>query len=113
MKKFSNNNFYFLPLIVSLIVLFSYTSILGQANNNSYVFNGETSMAYVLDGQPVTTDANQNGFGYFNNSSVNNKISVQAWVYLIGDTPADVEVPIVYRKVDNGNTFSINHNIAS
>jgi len=101
MRNIFNINFLF------LIVLFASTSIFGQANNNSYVFNGETSQVYVLDGQSVTTDANQNGFGYFNNSSANNKITVQAWVYLIGDTPADVEVPIVYRKVDNGNTFSM------
>ena len=32
---------------------------------------------------------------------------MQAWVYLIGDTPADVEVPIVYRTVNNGKTFSM------
>jgi len=103
MKIFLNNNLFFLLFTL----LFAYSNIFGQANNNSYVFNGETSRVYVLDGQPVTTDANQNGFAYFNSSATNNKITVQAWVYLIGDTPTDIEVPIVYRKVNNGNTFSM------
>ena len=51
--------------------------------------------------------ANQDGFGYFNSSAANNQITVQAWVYLIGDTPAGVEIPIVYRTVNNGKTFSM------
>ena len=103
MKNFINTSFYFLILIT----LFTYTNIYSQTNNNSYVFNGESSQLYILDGQPVNSDANQNGFGYFNSSASNNQITVQAWVYLIGDTPADVEVPVVYRTVNNGNTFSM------
>ena len=103
MKKFINNNIYFLLLIV----LIAYTNLFGQANNNSYVFNGEDSQVYVLDGQPLTSGANQTGFGYFNYGSSISQITVQAWVYLIGDTPADVEVPIVYRTVNNGKTFSM------
>ncbi len=101
MKNFINKSFYFLILIT----LFTYTNIYSQNNNNSYVFNGESSQLYILDGQPVNGDANQNGFGYFNNSTSNKKITVQAWVYLIGDTPAGVEIPVVYRTVNNGKTF--------
>ena len=103
MKNFINKSFYFLILIT----LFTYTNIYSQNNNNSYVFNGESSQLYILDGQPVNGEANQNGFGYFNSSASNNKITVQAWVYLIGNTPAGVEIPVVYRTVNNGKTFSM------
>ena len=103
MKNFINNIF----LHLLLITVFTFANLFAQNNNYSYVFNGETSRLYVLDGQPITTDANQNGFGYFNSNAANNQITVQAWVYLIGDTPAGVEIPIVYRTVDNGRTFSM------
>ncbi|HSM62948.1 MAG TPA: LamG-like jellyroll fold domain-containing protein, partial [Gillisia sp.] len=103
MEKHINKNSY----LIFLFLLFAQTNIFGQNNNNSYIFNGEISQLYIFDEQPITTEANQNGFGYFNNNSSNNQITVQAWIYLIGDTPTDVEVPIVYRAVDGGNTFSI------
>ena len=103
MKNFINKSFY----LLLLITLFTYTKNYAQTNNNSYVFNGESSQLYILDGQPLNGDANQNGFGYFNSSNSNKKITVQAWVYLIGDTPAGVEIPVVYRTVNNGKTFSM------
>ena len=103
MKNFINKSCYFLVLIT----LFTFTNIYSQNNNNSYVFNGESSQLYILDGQSITADANQNGFGYFNSNASNKQITVQAWIYLIGDTPAGTEIPIVYRTVNNGKTFSI------
>ncbi|HSD63742.1 MAG TPA: LamG-like jellyroll fold domain-containing protein, partial [Ignavibacteriaceae bacterium] len=81
--------------------LLSNTSAQGS-NNNSYIFDGETGYASVLDGQPVTSDANQSAYKYFDNPSYNNdSISVEAWVYLIGDN-AGVKMPIIYRAFDNG-----------
>ena len=102
MKNFINKFYYLI-----LITLFTFTTIYSQTNNNSYVFNGESSQLYILDGQPVNTDANQNGVKFFNSNTSNKQITVQAWVYLIGDTPVGVEIPIVYRTVNNGKTFSM------
>ena len=104
MKNFIKTYFcfsFFLTFLISSLNIYS------QPNNNSYVFNGTTSMLSVLDGQPINTDANQTGFNYFNSNSSNKQITVQAWVYLIGDTPPNVEIPIVYRTVNNGKTFSM------
>ena len=86
MRNFINKSFYF----SILITLFTNTNFYSQTNNNSYVFNGESSQLYVLDGQPLNGDANQSGFGYFNSTVANNQITVQAWVYLIGNTPTGV-----------------------
>ena len=108
--KFSYN------IIKSMLVLFLILNINNRAfaeggesetTNNAFVFNGLTSQLYVYDGQPANYNANQNGFKFFNRSTSNKKISVQVKIYLLGDTPTDVEVPIIYRKVNNGNTFSI------
>ncbi len=104
MRNFINKNFSRTLFIITLITL---NNSFAQTNNNSYVFNGESSQLYVLDGQPINTDANQNGFKFFNSSSTNKQITVQAWVYLIGNTPSGVEIPIVYRTVNNGKTFSL------
>src|SRR5690554_3497730 len=96
---------------IILLVLLSFSAIsIGlaqQSNNNAFLFNGESSLLYVYDGQPANTNAKQNGFGFFNSSSSKNKITVQAWIYLLGDTPVDVEYPVIYRKVNNGTTFSL------
>ena len=97
-------------LLVSALFVFLINNkvILPQgANNNSFVFNGSTSQLYVYDGVPANTGADQNGFKFFNSSASNKKITVQAWIYLIGDTPTDVNVPIIYRTVNNGKTFSL------
>ncbi len=105
MKKFTIKNFYFLLLITSL---FSIKTIFAQnSDNNSFIFNGNNSQLYVYDGQPANTDANQNGFKFFNSSASNNQITVQAWIYLIGDTPPNTQVPIIYRTVNNGTSFSL------
>ena len=95
---------------VLLCTLFMQIPILSQgAGNNSFVFNGVDSRLYVLDNQPVNpTTANQNGFQYFNKTGSTNKtISVQAWIYLIGDN-ANVKMPIIYRSVNpSGTSFSL------
>jgi hypothetical protein len=103
MKKIISKYFY-----AALIFVFIITgkNIIAQNNNNSFVFNGTSSQLYVYDGQPANTDANQSGFSFFNSTASNNQITVQAWVYLIGDTPPNTEVPIIYRTVNNGKTFS-------
>jgi len=104
MRNFINKNFF--PLLFTIIIT-AFVNSFAQTNNNSYVFNGETSQLYVLDGQPVNADANQNGYKFFNSSASNKQITIQAWVYLIGNTPSNVEIPIVYRTVNNGKTFSM------
>ncbi|HSR17415.1 MAG TPA: hypothetical protein VLM39_04905, partial [Ignavibacteriaceae bacterium] len=75
MRNFINKNF---SLAVFIIILFTFNNSIAQTNNNSYVFNGESSQLYVLDGQPVNNDANQNGFKFFNSNTSNKQITVQA-----------------------------------
>ncbi|MCU0414690.1 MAG: right-handed parallel beta-helix repeat-containing protein [Ignavibacteriaceae bacterium] len=99
MLNFINKNFY-LALFITILTMLN--NSFAQTNNNSYVFNGESSQLYILDGQPVNTDANQNGFKFFNSNSSNKQITVQAWVYLIGDTPA------AYFSIGNNNTMTVN-----
>ena len=104
MQDFTIKSLY---LVLITIFLNTTISVFAQAsNNNSFVFNGTSSQLYVYDGV-ITAGANQDGFKFFNNSASNNKITVQAWIYLIGDTPPNVEVPIIYRTVNNGRTFSL------
>ena len=104
MSLFTFNKIY---LIITAIVLLCATGIYADSNN-SYVFNGTTGYASVRDGNAVTTDANQTGYQYFDNPAYSNdSISVEAWVYLLGDNPG-VKMPIVYRGFDDGyKTFSM------
>ena len=95
----------YLQMMIVLSLLITTNKTFGENNNNAFVFNGESSMLSVLDGQPINADANQTGFNFFNSNSSNKQITVQAWVYLIGDTPPNTEIPIVYRTVNNGKTF--------
>ncbi|MGB8320794.1 MAG: right-handed parallel beta-helix repeat-containing protein, partial [Ignavibacteriaceae bacterium] len=105
MRNLTIKNLYFILLILTL---FSIKNTAAHDNtNNSFLFNGESSQLYVYDGQPANGDANQNGFKFFNKKSSNDKISVQATFYLIGDTPPDADIPIIYRTVNNGTTFSL------
>ncbi|MEJ2536220.1 MAG: hypothetical protein P8048_04070 [Calditrichia bacterium] len=62
----------------------------------------------ILDNETLTTSANKAAFQYFDNPSfANDSISVEAWVYLIGENPG-VKMPIIYRSFDNGyETFSL------
>lgn len=99
----------FFPAVFFLITFFAFSGKLfsQQSNNNAFVFNGENSVVYVKDGQPVNTNAKQNAFQYFNRvNSTNNNITVQAWIYLLGDNPG-VTMPIIYRSVEGGTSFSM------
>ncbi|HSR18928.1 MAG TPA: LamG-like jellyroll fold domain-containing protein, partial [Ignavibacteriaceae bacterium] len=97
--------FYF--AVIAGIFTISSNYVSAQTSNNAFMFDGKSSSLYVYDGQPANTDADQNGFKFFNSNSSNNQITVQAWIYLLGDTPPDVEVPVIYRAVNNGTTFSM------
>ncbi len=108
--KFFNKVFIKYIILVCLISIIQKNSFAGhndrRSDNNAFVFNGSTSELYVNDNSPVNADANQNGFEFFNSNSNNNKITVQAWVYLIGDNNG-IKMPIVYRAVEGGTTFSL------
>jgi len=104
MKYYINRLFY--PVLFTILLITSGKTF-AQNGNFAFVFNNEGSRLYVEDGAEANTGANQNGFQFFNSSADSNQITVQAWIYLLGDTPADVEVPIVYRAVDGGTTFSL------
>ena len=99
-------NIYVIIAILLSIILSSNVVLAQGGNNNAFLFNGTTSQVYVNDGTPANSDADQNRFTFFNSSSTNNKITDQAWVYLLGDN-IGVKMPIVYRAVDGGTTFSI------
>ena len=105
MKNFINKLFY-LTFLITIIITCGNT--FAQSNNNSYVFDGELGYAKILDGNALTTDANQSAYQYFDNPSFSNdSISVEAWVYLIGEN-LGVKMPIVYRSFDDGyETFSL------
>jgi hypothetical protein len=77
---------YLLKFIVSLLFLVSGTLYGQQSNNNAFVFNGESSIVYIEDGQPVNSNAKQKCFSILSISvnSVNNTITVEAWIYLSG-----------------------------
>ncbi|MBK7631170.1 MAG: right-handed parallel beta-helix repeat-containing protein [Ignavibacteriales bacterium] len=91
-----------------LIIMFSTNTSYATNTNKSFNFNGATSSLKILDGASVNGDANQSGFKYFNSttSSSNKKITVDTWVYLIGDNPGAV-MPIITRSVAGGSTFSM------
>src|SRR3970282_1255224 len=103
-KMNAPNKIYSLITILIILLSGSRISIAQQSNNNAFMFNGVSSELYIYDGQPANSDANQNGFGFFNSNASNNQITIQVWIYLLSDTPPDVEIPIIYRTVNNGTT---------
>ena len=105
MKNFINKLFH---LIFLITIIITSGNTFAQSNNNSYVFDGEFGYAEILDGNALTTDADQTSYQYFDNPSFSNdSISVEAWVYLIGENPGE-KMPIVYRAFDDGyETFSL------
>jgi parallel beta-helix repeat protein len=103
MINVAKKNFYI--ILITIFLILCQKGFTQGSNSYCFLFNGESSQLYVYDGQPANVDANQNGFSFFNSNSSNNQITVQAWIYLLGDTPTDVEVPIIYRTVNNGTTF--------
>jgi hypothetical protein len=83
MTNLINTRLYFVFLILFLI---TFNNSFAQSGNNAFVFNGETSQLYVYDGSPADTAAEEAGFQFFNSDAANNQITVQAWIYLLGDT---------------------------
>ena len=72
----------FSKIFILFVFLIANKTSFAQNNNNAFVFNGETSQVYVLDGSPANGDANQNGFAFFNSSTAQNQITVQAWTVI-------------------------------
>jgi hypothetical protein len=94
-----------------IIVLTAGTiTIAQQSEKNAFMFDGITSRLYVYDTDsrinPLSIDEeDRDGFRFFNSSIEEDKITVQAWIYLFGSTE---QMPIIYREVDEGyNTFSL------
>ncbi|MHA2100935.1 MAG: LamG-like jellyroll fold domain-containing protein, partial [Candidatus Kariarchaeaceae archaeon] len=110
MRSFINRIFC-LTLLITITITCSIT--FAQSNNNSYVFDGETGYAAILDNEILNEDADKSAFQYFDNPAFanhplfeNDVISVEAWVYLIGEATGNV--PIVYRSINSTyNTFSL------
>ena len=100
-----NRNF---RLVLLIAGLFALSNVHAQSNNYSYVFNGESGYAGILDNEALTPDANKTAYQYFDNPSfTNDSISVEAWVYLIGENPG-VKMPVIYRSFTDGyKTFSL------
>ena len=103
MRNFINKNFY---LALFIIILITFNNSFATGTNKSFVFNGTTSSSYILDGAPINGDANQLGFKYFNSStsSSSKKITVDTWIYLLGDNPG-VLMPVIKRVVVGGTSF--------
>jgi len=73
-------------VVILIMFLFTAPTVFSQSNNNSYVFNGASGYAGILDSESLTSTANKAAYQYFDNPSFsNNNISVEAWVYLIGE----------------------------
>ena len=103
-----NFNTVFYVLCFSFVFLLT-NDVFTQNENNSFLFNNQLNAAYVLDNSPILpTDADETGFQYFNKIGESNKnISVEAWVYLIGDNQG-IKMPIIYRSLNDGSeTFSL------
>ncbi len=94
-------------LAITAAIILSITAAV-YPQNNAFVFNGTDSRVYIEDGAPVLPAAKESSFQYFNKvNSTNNTITVQAWVYLLGESPG-AKMPIIYRTVSGGaTTFSM------
>jgi parallel beta-helix repeat protein len=96
--------------VILVTILVTYNLSFAQANNNAFLFDGTASRLFVKDGPRPGLDDDQSGFSYFNPSETgNNQITVQAWIYLLGNTleDEDVEIPIIYRAFNGSTTFSL------
>ena len=104
MKNYKNTIFA-MALLITILITFNNTFATG-GTNKSFVFNGTTSSSYILDGNPINGNSNQAGFKYFNGStsSSSKKITVDAWVYLLGDNTG-VTMPVIMRTVVGGSSF--------
>jgi len=95
--------------IILFVIVFTTITFAQQSNNKAFVFDGESSRVFIEDGSAVNQEeAKQYAFQYFNKAgSDNDNITVQAWVYLIGEN-LGAKMSIIYRAVDGGsNSFSL------
>jgi parallel beta-helix repeat protein len=97
-----------IKFVLFVLVIFVSDNTFAQSNNNSYVFDGESGYAGILDDETLSSISDKSAYQYFDNPSFTNEsISVEAWVYLIGENPG-VSMPIIYRSTgDNYETFSL------
>ena len=108
MRSFNILKVYIMLFIIVLTA--GAITIAQQSEKNAFMFDGITSRLYVYDTDsrinPLTIDEeDRDGFRFFNSSIEEDKITVQAWIYLFGNTE---QMPIIYREVDGGyNTFSL------
>jgi hypothetical protein len=102
MTNFINKTIF---LILFMTILIATNQIYAQSNNNAFVFNGQTSLVYTYD----DPDPNvlHNSYQFFDDISEGSQITVQAWIYLLGDTPFDSDIPIIYRALNDETTFSL------
>jgi hypothetical protein len=94
--------------VLFVTILIAMNTTIAQSDNNSYVIFNESSYMGIMDSDTLTTDATKSGYQYFDNPLyTNDSISVEAWVYLIGENPG-VKMPIIYRSFSSGyETFSL------
>ena len=97
--------------IMLFVIVLTTITIAQQSNNNAFIFDGQSNPIYVEDGNPVIQGAPQSAFQYFNavgTPTTDNNITVQAWIYLIGEN-SGTKMPIIYRSVGGGsyNVFSL------
>jgi parallel beta-helix repeat protein len=102
MTNFLHKSIY---LLLFITVLVTSNTTFAQSNNNAYVFDDESGYAEILDDEVIE---DQEAFQYFDNPAyTNDSISVEAWVYLIGENPG-VKMPIINRSFDDGyESFSL------
>ena len=94
--------------ILFILLLINLNSVSAQSNNNSYVFDLQSSYAGILDDEDLASNAVKSAYQYFDEPTTpNTEISIEAWVYLIGENLGE-KMPIIYRSVgDNYETFSL------
>jgi len=95
-------------IILFIITTISINNVFAQTNNNSYVVFNDSSYMGIQDNDSLTANADKSAYKYFDNPSfTNDNISVEAWVYLIGENQG-TKMPIVHRTFDNGySSFSL------
>jgi parallel beta-helix repeat protein len=96
--------------VIPFVIVFTAITFAQQSNNKAFVFDGQSNPIYVKDGNPVIGENPQSAFQYFNaqdTPATDNNITVQAWIYLIGENTS--KMPIIYRSVEGGsyNVFSL------
>ena len=79
--------------IIPFVIVFTTITFAQQSNNKAFVFDGQSNPIYVVDGSPVIPGNSQSAFQYFNAEGTlvtDNNITVQAWIYLIGENTSKI-----------------------